>query len=55
MSAVTPEPAPEVDDRTDAAAPCLVAAPWAGPIVSLLFIATVVLFVLGVLALGPLG
>ena len=54
MSAVTPETSTEVDRRTDAA-PCLVAAPWAGPIVSLLFLGTVVLFVLAVLALGPLN
>jgi len=55
MSAVTPESSTEVARRTDAAAPCLVAAPWAGPIVSLLFLGTVVLFVLAVLALGPLS
>ncbi len=55
MSAVTPESTTEVDGRTDAAAPCLVSAPWAGPIVSLLFLLTVVLFVLAVLALGPLS
>jgi hypothetical protein len=55
MSAVTPESTTEVGGRTDAAAPCLVAAPWAGPIVSLLFVGTIVLFILAVLTLGPLS
>jgi hypothetical protein len=57
MTAVTPASAVEigVPDDDGAAPPCLVAAPWGGRIVSLLFLASVVLFALAVLTLGPLG
>ncbi|SHL32245.1 hypothetical protein SAMN05443637_12489 [Pseudonocardia thermophila] len=55
MSAVTPGSPSSDDGRTGNAAPPLVSTTWAGPIVSLLFLVTVVLFVIGVLTLGPLG
>lgn len=56
MTAVTPEPAVERGGVPDGAAPpCLVAAPWGARIVMLLFLASVVLFAMAVLALGPIS
>lgn len=38
-----------------AAAPCLTAAPWAGRIITILFVVTIVLFALAILTLGPVA
>ncbi|MDN5857026.1 MAG: hypothetical protein L0H84_00240 [Pseudonocardia sp.] len=52
MTAATPESADEVGEPGGPATPCLVSDPWGGRIVTLLFVASVVLFVLAVAAIG---
>jgi len=49
MSASTPERA------TSAATPCLTAGPLGGRIISVLFVVTIVLFVLAVATFGPMA
>lgn len=41
--------------RPPAAPTCLTAGPWAGAVINVLFAATVLLFLLGILTLGPVS
>lgn len=54
MAAVTSESTADLGVHAGTAEPCLIAAPWGARIVSLLFLASLVLFGLAVLTLGPL-
>jgi hypothetical protein len=49
MTVVAPERA------TTSPSPCLTAAPWAGPVITLLFVVSIAFFAFAILGLGPLA